>query len=339
MTDTGTVQSKSFNYSQFIMNGNPLYNSRNRVTVAEREPELVFGAFGPGDCHRVLPMLRCSGSRSCDFSAGGVFMWIDYFGYRRCIVDDTLFIKGLSEDASRQPSFSLPVGRLPLSRSVELVRDYCRTHGLKPLFSAVPEDRLEELKALGVAYVEELPDWADYVYNAADLASLAGKHYNKKRNHVNRFVADNPDYRLETIGSSNIAELTAFFEKLDIESEKADPAMAEFEREQCLDVLRHYADYPFEGALLRGAGGAIVAFTAGELAGDTLILHIEKMEHSVAGAGEAINKFFAEKMLAEHPELRYINREDDSGDPGLRFAKESYRPAFKLRKYNVLMRM
>ena len=105
-----------------------------------------------------------------------------------------------------------------------------------------------------------------------------------------------------------------------------------------LDVLLNYGDYPFEGAVLRDGHGRIVAFTAGEVIGDTLVLHIEKMEHSISGAGETINNYFARYMLARHPEIVYINREDDSGDPGLRYAKQSYHPALMLRKYNVLLR-
>lgn len=264
-------------------------------------------------------------------------MWIDYFGYEYCICDDTLFIKGLSEDPSRRQAFSLPLGRLTLRESLTLVKTYCRAHGIEPLFSAIPQERIDEFRVLGATAVEELPDWADYMYDASALASLTGKHYNKKRNHVNRFVADNPGWRLDDIDKANLSELRNFFATLDIESAKADPAMAEFEREQCLDVLDSYADYPFEGALLRDGEGHIVAFTAGEIVGDTLVLHIEKMMHSVAGAGEAINNFFAHRMLERHPELLYINREDDSGDPGLRYAKESYHPAYRLLKYNVVM--
>lgn len=311
---------------------------RKKTYIVTRPRELDFAPVRPGDIGRLTPILHSSRSRSCDFTAGGIFMWVNYFGYESCVVDDTLFIRGLSEDLSRQPAFSLPVGKMPLPECIDMIRQYCREHNTAPFFSAVPEDRLDELTALGAESVEELTDWADYIYRASDLATLVGKHYNKKRNHVNRFIADNPGWKLDPLDATTLPETIAFFRSLDIESEKADPAMAEFEREQCMDVLVNFDKYPFEGAVLRDDSGAVVAFTAGELVGDTLVLHIEKMRHEISGAGEAINKFFAERMLACHPEIVYINREDDSGDPGLRYAKESYHPAFKLRKFNVLLK-
>lgn len=297
---------------------------------------LDFAPLTNSDVARLSSMLGRAASRSCDFTVGGIFMWVHYFGYECAVRDNTLFIRGLSEDPSRRPAFSLPVGDMPLPQAVGIVKDYCADTGAELLFSAIPEDRLADLiAAIGEpCRVEELPDWADYLYRATDLAQLPGKAYNKKRNHVHRFVADNPDWRLDDITPDNIASVITFASGLEPEG-KADPVMAEYEREACLDVLRNFADYGFEGAVLRGAGGRIVAFTAGEVVGDTLVLHIEKMDHNTSGAGETINHLFAARMLERHPELRYINREDDSGDPGLRFAKESYHPAMRLRKFNV----
>lgn len=303
--------------------------------VATRPRRLDFRPITAEDIPRLAPMLRQSGSRSCDLCVGGIFMWVDYFGYEYSILSDTLFIKGLSEDASRSTSFSMPTGRMPLEEAIRAIRLYCRSSRMAPLLSAVPEDRLESLRPFGIASVEELPDWADYIYSIADLASLTGKRYNKKRNHVNRFMSDNPGWRLDPMDEVNALEAARIFDRIDIAADKADPTMAEYEREQSLEVLRNFSRYPFEGAVLRDGSGNIVAYTAAEIVGDTLIIHIEKMLHTVAGAGETINNLFAKSMSDRHPSLRYINREDDSGDPGLRYAKESYHPAFKLRKYNV----
>ena len=33
--------------------------------------------------------------------------------------------------------------------------------------------------------------------------------------------------------------------------------------------------------------------------------------------------------------MTYVNREDDAGDPGIRYSKEQYRPVQMLKKYLV----
>lgn len=280
--------------------------------------------------------LQNTGSRSCDFTAGGIFMWIDYFSYEYCVVDNTLFIKGFAENDRSTAAFSLPLGAMPTGKSVDLILSYCRANGLRPVFSAIPEDRIAELEDVAHGITEVLDGWGDYLYDAETLATLSGKAMSKKRNHVNRFMAENPGWSLEPLCRDNLAETRLFLEHLENNNEaaKADPVMAEYEKEQCDTVLRDFFSYPFEGALLRGAEGKAVAFTVGEVIGDTLYVHIEKMDHNTAGAGESINKLFASYILGRHPGVKYINREDDAGDPGLRKAKESYHPLSVLKKYN-----
>lgn len=145
-------------------------------------------------------------------------------------------------------------------------------------------------------------------------------------------MTDNPEWVLEPLKGKALDDAREFFAGMDSGSYSL---MAEYERKQCANILRHYSLYPFEGAVLRGNGGKVVAFTVAEIIGDTLIVHIEKMNHDVSGAGESINKLFAAEMLMRYPDLKYINREDDAGDPGLRKAKQSYHPATMLRKFNV----
>ncbi|MDE5608658.1 MAG: phosphatidylglycerol lysyltransferase domain-containing protein [Muribaculaceae bacterium] len=290
-----------------------------------------------------IPVLRGymerSDSRANDFSIGGILMWADYFHYEYCIFNDTLFIKGVSEVNPELPAFSLPVGRMSLRESVGMIVDYCRRAGIAPRLSAVPADRIEELTAAMPGRVEELADWSDYIYDATALASLSGKKLSKKRNHVNRFMADNPDYRFEPLSAANLpAVRDAYLGWLGRDAGPGlDAASAIEESAQTLSVMDNLAAFGFEGAVLYDGDGRIVAFTMGEVIGDTLFTHIEKMDHGVAGAGETVNKLFAVMMTGRHPSLRYINREEDAGDEGLRQAKLSYNPAIILKKYDVVL--
>ena len=305
--------------------------------LAQRHAHADYLNFRPATLDvlaEMLPGLYSAPWRTCDFTAGGVLMWTDMFSYTYCVKGGTLFIKGLAENDVTLPAFSLPVGDMPLSQSVALVRDHCRANGIEARFSAVPEDALADLERLGPTIVTELDGWADYIYDARSLATLTGKKFNKKRNHVNRFMADNPDFTFCAVDSSNIAEVRRFHDLLQLPAGK--PEMARYEREQVSRVLANPEGYPFEGAVLSVPGRGVVAFTFAEVVGDTLHVHIEKMDHEVAGAGETVNQLFAKMMVERHPEIEFINRQDDAGDPGLRRAKESYQPVRLIRKFNVV---
>ena len=58
-------------------------------------------------------------------------------------------------------------------------------------------------------------------------------------------------------------------------------------------------------------------------------MHIEKAYADVQGAYTIINQQF---LAHEAVQYKYVNREEDLGDPGLRQAKESYRPVFLVEK-------
>lgn len=301
-----------------------------------RTTALNFQPLTMADIRTVRKLLPMSHSRANDFTVGGMFMWSDYFDYQYCIYGNTLFIKGVSEKNPRVPAFSLPVGAMPLSCAVDLLKDYCRFNRTPLRFSAIPDDRLDELRAIAPGTLERLDDWSDYIYDAMALSTLSGKHLNKKRNHVNRFELENPGWKVEPLSHANIGQVrlayTAWLERQPFEM-----ASATEESVQTLNVLDNFSLFPFEGLVLRGRTGCIVAFTIGEVIGDTLFTHIEKMDHEVTGAGEMINREFARYITSRYPDVRYINREEDAGDPGLRQAKLSYHPSIILHKYDIVM--
>ena len=271
----------------------------------ESEHNLAFKPITLDSLSEIEPFLHRQCYRTCDFSIGGIYMWVDYFGYEYCISQDTLFIKGGEEDNLQNTAF------------------------------AVPEPAALEIQQLYGCPITELPDWGDYLYNAVDLATLVGHRFNKKRNRVNKFKSTYPDYRYEMITSQNLPEITAFFETYKQEYQK-DSLLFTYEESKVVQVLHEYEKLKFEGGALR-VSGQIVAFSIGEVIGDTLIVHIEKVRKEVAGVYEAINQFYSAQMAEKHPEVKYINREDDAGDAGLREAKLSYNPETILKKYNIAL--
>jgi hypothetical protein len=82
--------------------------------------------------------------------------------------------------------------------------------------------------------------------------------------------------------------------------------------------------------------GQPVAYCLGEelALGTSFVIHFEKavLAEEFRGIYQFINQAFA-SILPEKYET--VNREQDLGDPGLRQAKESYRPVGFVKKYRV----
>ena len=272
--------------------------------------------------------------RSTDFSYGGLLMWANIFNYEFAIVSSTLFIKGQVENDVSTTAFSMPVGHLPLDISVSVLREYCRRNGLTPIFSAVPQQSLDDFLQLNPSRYEMVEDISDYIYDAEKLATLSGKKYGKKRNHVHQFEAAFPDYTTAPLSGDNIEQTIQFMDEIENEGDRTEMAIAE--RRMNIDVLKDMkeGDTHYLGLCLMD-GDRMLAFTIGDIKDDTLFIHIEKALRDAPGAFEMINKLFAAKICSEHPEIRYINREDDAGDIGLRLSKQSYHPTEMLRKYNI----
>ncbi len=112
------------------------------------------------------------------------------------------------------------------------------------------------------------------------------------------------------------------------------------EQERCA-LERAFAHYDTL-ALLGGAlfaGEQLIAFTMGEhTAADTFDVHFEKAHGEINGAFPMVNREFVQLIKSRIPEVVYINREDDMGQENLRRSKESYYPAFLLRKFSARWR-
>lgn len=294
---------------------------------------LNFERISLDDLPKINLYLQYQQYRTCDYTIGGMFMWADYFKYEYAILHETLFIKGRSEINSAEVAFSLPLGKLPLDESIKILRDYCNQNNLRMVLSAIPEKAKEELVEKYNLESKILVDWADYLYDSQRLASLSGKAYNKKRNHVNRFVSTYPDFVYTRINESNIDDVIEFYNRYNTIYFK-DSTLFQNEMKMTMFILAHYSSFNFTGALIK-VDNKTIAFTIGEVLNDTLYIHIEKADKEYSGIYETINMKFVEDITINYDNIVYVNREEDVGDPGLRKSKQSYRPIALLNKYNL----
>ena len=172
-------------------------------------------------------------------------------------------------------------------------------------------------------------DVEDYVYETEKLIQLSGKKYHGKKNHINQFKAAYPDWSYEPLTDDNVEECFQMALRWrEFNGCEGDP---EKNKEMCvaLNSLRLQKELELQGGVLR-AGGEVVAFTMGEpVSEDTFVVHIEKAYADIRGAYPMINQQFLEHEVSRYT---YVNREDDTGNEGLRKAKLSYHPAFMVEK-------
>jgi hypothetical protein len=115
-------------------------------------------------------------------------------------------------------------------------------------------------------------------------------------------------------------------------------AVSENNRSMTLEVnataeaLQMATDLGLEGVVIQ-TDDSVTAFALGErLNRNTAVCHFEKTDPFQDGLSQLINREFAGRLFGD---CRYLNREQDLGEAGLRTAKLSYHPVELIKKYRV----
>ena len=176
-------------------------------------------------------------------------------------------------------------------------------------------------------------DGFDYVYDISDLAELKGRKYQKKRNHINRFRQNYPDYTTEPLTDENTLQAAELLQQWYTGREEADP-LADFHMEKAaiFKALRSRSELGIEGLLLKHQGKPLALTMGSFLSKTTFDVQFEKALDDADGAYPTINCEFARYLREKYPELRYLDREEDMGLEGLRKAKLSYYPHHMMEK-------
>ena len=178
-------------------------------------------------------------------------------------------------------------------------------------------------------------DYADYIYLRSDLATLKGKKFQSKRNHINKFRNTYPDYKYSPITKDRIQECLELEAKWCKANDCDQQEGTGNERRALIYALNHFEELGLTGGILH-VNGQIVAFTFGmPINKETFGVHVEKADTTIDGAYTMINYEFANHIPEQYT---YINREEDLGIEGLRKAKLSYQPVIILEKYMACLK-
>ncbi len=162
---------------------------------------------------------------------------------------------------------------------------------------------------------------ADYLYLTADLAGFAGRKYSAQRNHIKHFEKNYPDAVFRQLTPADDGKIREFFDAFSEDFTKS----SKYAQEE-LAYAKEYTLSPFkDGELTYGVelSGRLIAICVGEKFGDCIDVQIEKCLPGYDGCYPFVVNEFAKQCLGL---AKYMNREDDAGDKGLRTSKLRYRP-------------
>ncbi|MCI7571359.1 MAG: phosphatidylglycerol lysyltransferase domain-containing protein [Clostridiales bacterium] len=267
------------------------------------------------------------------YTASNLIMWGHEGKLKVAEEDSTLYILGHYEN---EPPFMYAPLTLDkhadYAEAVEAGRQEMLALGISPLFRGISELPLELFRTQCRNYTLELDlDNCDYIYESEKLISLSGKKLHAKRNHINQFIAEHPDY--------SYVKLTP-----DMKDEALVVQLSWLENKEALlpgmdgeyDAIRLLFEHMDELGIVGGGimlNDKLVAFSLGQRISERMmVVHIEKGDDNIPGIYAIINQRFTEANCSG---LIYVNREEDMGIPGLRRAKRSYLPAFMIDKYTA----
>jgi hypothetical protein len=258
-----------------------------------------------------------------EFSFAGLYLFRYRYDYRVSMCGDSLIISGTLGGTR---FFITPCCYTTIETIRQLFRDHDEWKLISPAFL---EKNRDAIMGAGLD-VEPDRDNFDYLYARSDLATLSGKKFHKKKNHVNAFELAYPNFSLKPLDVSTRADAIAVLESWVSHEERPDDT----DYRAAQEALELLDQFDMAGLVLYVEGLPVAWTLAEPVAGGRMsAVHFEKARVEYRGAYQYINYAFAQTL----PEsVEFVNREQDLGDEGLRQAKLTYRPVGFVEKFRVM---
>ena len=277
--------------------------------------------------------------RNCDLAFSNMCSWRFLYQSEYAVYKNFLLIRFYIEEKNKKRiAYMRPIGNGDFRDALLQLEEDSWQHGHPLLMlgvTPISKDLLEEAFPGEFSYIPER-DYFDYIYLREDLATLKGKKFQAKRNHVNKFKKQYA-YEDEPLTAELVPECLEFEAKW-YKANRTDDDQEELtdERKSMIFALNHFKELNLLGGAIR-IDHKLVAFTFGSpINQDTFGVHVEKADTDYDGAYSIINQEFASRIPEQYI---YVNREEDLGIPGLRKAKLSYNPTILLPKAAVIKKI
>lgn len=270
---------------------------------------------------------------NANYSFGNMYLWQRVWDIQICFYDDVIYLRGEGNRGGHQGYYPplVPPGA-DFARAMDTMREDAARRGWKFLLKGAGDACLDEVKIYcpECFSVEDDRDNAEYIYETNALATLRGKKYHGKKNHVNAFVREYA-YASRELTPADLDACLDVFDRWAAGKEDEsgyDPC----EREVVAEALTHMEELDLHGVLLT-VDGVPVAFQVGEqYRPDMALIHLEKADPAYNGAFAMINMLGAQYWDGK---VDLLNRAEDMGIEGMRKAKLSYKPVELLPKYTI----
>lgn len=260
--------------------------------------------------------------RISELTFSGLYLFRTAHEYRLSRIGDSFVVQGRGYDGRR---YCLQ----PLGGDVAGACELLLASGQE--LYGVEEDIVSRYTG-NVAYeIIEDRDSYDYLYLREDLANLPGNRFHKKKNRISYFAARHA-FGVELLTSRHLCGCLQLLDEWGRVAEVEDNRSFGFEMDATAEALAQADVLGLEGVVIT-VGGSVRAFAIGErLNRETALCHFEKADHFMEGLSQLVNREFARLLFTD---CRYVNREQDLGEAGLRNAKLSYHPLELVKKMRV----
>ena len=291
---------------------------------------IAFEHLDPAKKAEYDEYLQHCGQRGCEYSFANLYLW----GRQRAAFHAGNLV--FFSQFNRQSVYPFPLVRGDLKESLDAIIHDAQTRDIPCRLTSLSKEDCDTLEQYypGRFRFHTDRDSFDYIYAIDDLADLKGRKYQRKRNHINRFRQNYPDYTVEPLTDENTLDAVLLLQKWYADRELADP-LADFQMEQAaiFKALRNRSELGIEGLLLKHNGRTLAMTMGSHLSETTFDVQFEKALEEADGAYPTINQEFARYLRAKYPKLQWLDREDDLGLEGLRKAKLSYEPHHLIEKH------